>query len=250
MSDACIRILGTNVSFVGTIVILSGSKTAGPRKTSLRESRARNTRERVMKRQTTLERKMLSYFGLIAAASLLITIEFIWAIRGAIPGPESLAGLSAASESSIREMVQALQSLQNKALLMCVVQAVVTLIVLIMFMRRITGPLQQMVESSQIISEGDLSKTIPVRSRDEIGRLGETINALTSNFQELVALGLATESSLRSSLEGLRERIPPESAALESVEEMETELEGFRWIIDDFKLFPAPGGFSESESKR
>lgn len=196
-----------------------------------------------MKKQTTLERKMLSYFGLIAAASLLITIEFVWAIRGAIPGPESLP-----PALSIQEVVHHLQSLQGKALLMCVVQAVVTLIVLIMFMRRITGPLQLMVESTRIIADGDLRKTVPVRSRDEIGLLGETINSLASNIQELVALGLATESTLRSSLEKLRESVPPGSKALKEVEEMETELEGFRWIVDDFKLFPAPESAPDSEN--
>ena len=41
-----------------------------------------------MKKRSSLERKMLSYFGLIAAASLLITIEFLWAIRVTTPQTE------------------------------------------------------------------------------------------------------------------------------------------------------------------
>lgn len=193
-----------------------------------------------MKKRYTLERKMLSYFGLIAAASLLITIEFVWAIRIATPQTDSLTQPYTLPADTTKEVILGLKSLRNKALLMCVVQAVVTLIVLIMFMRRITGPLQQMVESSRIISEGDLSRTIPVRSRDEIGMLGETINGLTSNIQELVALGLTTEASLRTGLDQLRRRVESDPESLKRVEAIEAELEGFKWIINDFKLFPAP----------
>ena len=85
-------------------------------------------------------------------------------------------------------------------------QAVFTLIVLVMLIRRITDPLQQMIDKAWLISEGDLSRTIPVLRNDEIGLLAETINGLTSNVQELVAFGLSAESSLRISLKALRER--------------------------------------------
>ena len=200
----------------------------------------RGLQQRTMKKKSTLERKMLSYFGLIAAASLLITIEFVWAIRSATPALEAYAESSAGIPQSVQSVIAALTSLQNKALLMCVVQAVVTLIVLIMFMRRITGPLQKMVESSRIISEGDLSQTIKVRSRDEIGMLGETINGLTSNIQEIVALGLTTEATLRTSVEDLREHVQSDPESMQRVVEIETQLDGFKWLVEDFKLFPAP----------
>ena len=140
-----------------------------------------------MKKRSSLERKMLSYFGLIAAASIFITLQFIYAIHKATPGPEAMQFTSEEAGRTAVQVVGALAWLQKKAVLMGVVQAAVTLIVLIMFMRRITGPLQHMVEKSRLISDGDLSQTVHVRSRDEIGLLGETINGLTSNIQEIVA---------------------------------------------------------------
>ena len=153
-----------------------------------------------MKRHSTLERQMLTYFGLIAAASLLITVEFVWAIQTARSEAEVLAQTTVAADSGIQGMVMALVALRNKAFLMCVVQAVVTLIVFIMLMRKITGPLQQMVEQAKVICEGDLSRTIEICRRDEIGLLGETINALTSNIQEIVAFGLTTDSAVEPHL--------------------------------------------------
>jgi methyl-accepting chemotaxis protein len=193
-----------------------------------------------MKRRSTLERQMLSYFGLIAAASLLITVEFIWAIQAIVPKAVMLTGSDTDGHGSGQALIKALTGLSNQAMLMCVVQAVVTLIVLVMLIRRITRPLQQMVEHSRIISEGDLSKTIEIRRQDEIGLLGDTINGLTSNIQEIVALSLSAEASLRVSVHALRELTPNSPQAQDCLADMEQTLSGLRDILEDFKLFPAP----------
>jgi methyl-accepting chemotaxis protein len=192
-----------------------------------------------MNKRSSLERKMLSYFGLIAAASLLITIEFVLAIRAATP-PSATAQAAFSAAESLEAARRAMEVLQNKALLMFVVQAVVTLIVLVMFMRRITSPLQKMVEEAQCIADGDLSCTIKVRTRDEIGLIGETINNLTSNIQEIVALGLSTDAALRPSIEALRQKLDGLPESRELLDEIETRLDDFRDIAQSFKLLPPP----------
>ncbi len=179
---------------------------------------------------------MLTYFGLIAAASLLITVEFVYAIQAATPGYEHGLQAGNVSDTSLAGLAETLNSLRNKAMLMCLVQAVVTLIVLIMFMRRITGPLQHMVEASLTISDGDLSRTIQVRTMDEIGLLGETINGLTSNIQELVAFGRSTVSDTRLDVESLREILGDNPDAQGHLEALESKLMGFDEIMCDFKL--------------
>jgi methyl-accepting chemotaxis protein len=201
-----------------------------------------------MKQHSSLERKMLSYFGLIAAASLLITVEFVWAIRAVIPQFSVTQSAFLATES-FETARRAMESLQNKALLMFVVQAVVTLIVLVMFMRRITGPLQRMVEEAQNISDGDLSRTIKIRTMDEIGLIGETINGLTSNIQEIVTLGLSTEAALRRPLAELRQHLEGDPESTTRLDFMEARLDGFKDIAQCFKLLPPPlpGKRSEQE---
>jgi methyl-accepting chemotaxis protein len=192
-----------------------------------------------MNKRSSLERKMLSYFGLIAAASLLITVEFVLAIRAATP-PATAGQAALLATASLEAVSRSMQSLQNKALLMFVVQAVVTLIVLVMFMRRITSPLQQMVEEAKDIAEGDLSRTIKVRTRDEIGLIGETINGLTSNIQEIVTLGLSTEEALRSPIAELRQRLDGDLESTKRLDYIEARLDGFRDIAECFKLLPPP----------
>jgi len=193
---------------------------------------------------------MLTYFGLIAAASLLITVEFVWAIQTARSEAAILAQTTGPADLGVQGVVTALVELRNKAILMFVVQAVVTLIVLVMLIRRITSPLQQMVEQARLICEGDLSRSVDICRQDEIGLLGDTINGLTSNIQEIVALGLSTESQLRRHLEEIKICTATNSVYKEQLDGIEAGLAGFKDILESFQLFPAPSGDSEVADKR
>jgi methyl-accepting chemotaxis protein len=197
---------------------------------------------KTMKTRSTLERQMLTYFGLIAAASLLITVEFVWAVKTAMLKVEIL---STEPLSACVGVISALTALQNKAFLMGAVQAIVTLIVLIMLIRRITGPLRQMVEQARLISEGDLSRSIKIRKRDEIGLIGETINGLTSNIQEIVAFGLEVDSGVQTPLEKLGIRLAGDPVSQEYIKEIESGLSMYRSILAGFKLLPPPAAENE-----
>lgn len=198
-----------------------------------------------MKKRSSLERKMLSYFGLIAAASLLISIEFILAIRQAEMNANTFSTLNIGPQETIAAVIHSLEWLGSKALLMCGVQVVVTFIVLIMFIRRITGPLQDMVEKAEIISAGDLSQTIHVPGTDEIALLAETINALTSNIQEIVQLALINDESIRQSLEDLKNHKGGSAEIRHSVAQMESKMDNLRDFLQEFTLLPPPSNVSE-----
>jgi methyl-accepting chemotaxis protein len=193
---------------------------------------------------------MFTYFGLIAAASLLITGEFVWAIQTATTKAQAIAYTSTLSDLTTHDaVIMVLSVLRNKALLMGIVQAVVTLIVLIMFLRRITEPLQKLIGQARLISEGDLSRTIEVRRKDEIGLLGSTINELTINIQEIVAYGLSMELSLKSLLKELHTSTENDPLSHKHLEEITDRLSGFKNFLEAFKLFPPPETLTEVEKK-
>jgi signal transduction histidine kinase len=50
--------------------------------------------------------------------------------------------------------------------------------------KRITGPLQKLVEGTERISKGDFTQTISVNSRDEIGDLSRSFNEMTKDLLE------------------------------------------------------------------
>ena len=197
-----------------------------------------------MRKHASLARQMLIYFGFIAMAALLITVEFVWAVRIIISQAQALQSPAGGSD----RLLLALHSLQNKAFLIGIVQAVFTLIVLVMLIRRITDPLQQMIDKAWLISEGDLSQTIPVLRNDEIGLLAETINGLTSNVQELVAFGLSAESSLKVLIKALRERVADDPVSCEQLDQIEKTLAGFGLLLEGFQLLPAPSTHEEVET--
>ena len=191
-----------------------------------------------MKDGTTLERKMLTYFGLIAAASLLVTCEFVFFLESVITNAASpkLDG----SGADVGAPAESLMTLRNKAILMFVVQGAVTLIVLTMFIRRITGPLQHLVECAKKIAEGDLNLLIRVHSNDEIGLLGRTINNLTSNIQEIVAFGIASLGSLRSELSDLEMESDLDVEATNRLRDIQNAIERLDEMMREFSLFRPP----------
>jgi methyl-accepting chemotaxis protein len=203
-----------------------------------------------MKKRSTLERQMLSYFGLIAAASLLITVEFVWALQTAMSELGMVTHASPSLDPGSAVALKVLEGLRNKAFVMCVVQIAVTLIVLIMLIRRITGPLQRMIDQAKAICDGDLSRSIKIRRRDEIGLLGETINGLTSNIQEIVALGLAADSAVRPPLERLRTHIGDHPESSEQIDKIEESLAAFRSILEGFELLSVPLAEAEADDKK
>jgi methyl-accepting chemotaxis protein len=69
-----------------------------------------------------------------------------------------------------------------------VIIMVVILIVLTMFIKHITEPLQHMIGLSEKISNGDLSQTIRVEADNELAQLGHVINEMSSNLQEIILL--------------------------------------------------------------
>lgn len=139
-----------------------------------------------------LERKLIAYFLLIVLAALMIGIEFVFEMGRNDLKQELWDNISSAgntlSGSTIDDSVfEPLLNLRTKIVVMFGVLTLVVAIVLIMFVKNITMPLQNMVNAAKRINEGDLSQVINIEAENEIGQLGVAINELTSNLQEMSA---------------------------------------------------------------
>jgi adenylate cyclase len=84
------------------------------------------------------------------------------------------------------------------------VAIVVSVGVLLFFVRYLTQPLKQVVAGMKnIVDSGDLSERVPVRYRDETGELGETFNRMTSALER--AYGEIKNYALRAAVAQKRE---------------------------------------------
>ena len=136
----------------------------------------------------SLQRTMMVYFLLIGFAALLVGLEFIAETQGEDMRQAFLSRLSAPAAASTPQevLLQPLVHLRNKAILVIAIIMVVILIVMTMFMKHITDPLQHMITASRKISGGDLSQTIRIEGNNELAELGGVINEMSSNLQEII----------------------------------------------------------------
>jgi HAMP domain-containing protein len=144
----------------------------------------------VSKSRYSLQRTMIIYFLLIGFASMLVGIEFWADFSGGTLKTEIWQHLDQYQNNQInRDQVLApIDRLRSKAILMVAIVMVVMLIVLNMFIKNITEPLQHMIQLSRKISAGDLSQTVRIDANNELADLGHVINEMASNLQEIILL--------------------------------------------------------------
>jgi methyl-accepting chemotaxis protein len=144
----------------------------------------------VAKSRYSLQRTMIIYFLLIGFASMLVGIEFWADFSGGALKSDIWEHLDQYEHHQItREQVLApIDRLRSKAILMVAIVMVVMLIVLTMFIKNITEPLQHMIQLSRKISAGDLSQTVRVDANNELADLAHVINEMASNLQEIMLL--------------------------------------------------------------
>lgn len=179
-----------------------------------------------------LELKMMNYFLLIVIAAILIGFEFYLQLSDVA----YLQGLytdyvTQGSKESIDDFPPAIAQLRDKIAIMFVVLSGVAAIVMLMFIKNITLPLGKMITISKAINQGDLSHYIEIEQNNEIGELGRAINELTSNFQELASLTMASceklDESITEAITRLRQGTPTDVGELEAMRHEITMLQQF-----------------------
>ncbi len=206
-----------------------------------------------------LERKLLAYFLLIAVAALMIGIEFVIEMNSVhlkeelwdtMSGPVRTEDFSPDSGA-----FGPINKLRNKIIIMFGVLTVVVAIVLIMFVRNITTPLQRMANVAKRINAGDLSQVVPVTTSDEIGDLGSAINELTSNLQEVAAhvemIGNDAVGKL-TYLKSVIENIKNEKSSKkrdEMIKDLLGRIDDIEWEVNSLKDIAESFKFLETEIK-
>ena len=103
--------------------------------------------------------------------------------------------------------------------------AIIALALIYRFASRITGPITRMVEITKQIASGNLSvEKVKITSQDEIGQLGESINAMTANLRELVQKISVTTEQIAASSEELMSSAEQSSMSSQQVANSITEV--------------------------
>ena len=198
-----------------------------------------------MKQARKLELCLLNYFLLIAIAAMMIGVEFYFEMSK--PGlTQDICSTSTTANESITaevlitnpdELSPVLSDLRNKIAIMFGVLTIVVAIVMMMFVKNITRPLQRTLDTARLINDGDLSQVIKIEAHDEVGQLGIVINELTSNFQEIASSTLAMINEIESRIDMLSKSLADNSSgSADQITQIKQELSALHAFIDAFNL--------------
>lgn len=193
----------------------------------------------------SLQRTMIIYFLLIGFAALLVGLEFVAETGSGRLNAQLNTNLTAfaGGQISADEALAPIQRLRSKALLMVAIILFVIIIVLTMFIKHITEPLQHMIDVSRAISRGDLSRTIRIHSHNELAQLGDVINEMSSNLQEITLMSRNLCTSVQSNLDTVTRELPPpldgeeERPLVTSIEEIRSEIDTMADMVEYFNFY-------------
>ncbi|MBM3131850.1 MAG: cell wall metabolism sensor histidine kinase WalK [Chloroflexi bacterium] len=83
----------------------------------------------------------------------------------------------------LRDMTAVLHDVRTRLLISTGVAALLSGMVALVFSRAISNPLRRLTAAAGAVAQGRLDQQVPVRSRDEIGRLSQTFNEMTERLR-------------------------------------------------------------------
>ncbi len=191
------------------------------------------------KKKDNLQRTMIMYFMLIVCAALLVTVEFVFDVQSPELKDLLLKNFEKLSMSQLSkiQVFEPMEELRNKAILMIGIIMYVTIIVLTMLIKNITGPLQHMIDLSKKISDGDLTQTIEIDSANELSQLGGVINEMSTNLQEVTMIASNMSDTGERCISHVRKLLEDDLNHNEKTKEILGELEQLQDDFDTLKFF-------------
>lgn len=191
----------------------------------------------------TLQRTMIIYFLLIGFASGMVGVEFLVDFHSGYNEAEFRASVGRHSQDQ-EKVFAFFDRMRNKAVVMVAIMMVVTLIVLTMFIKNISEPLQHMIDKSRKILSGDLSRTVKIQSDNELAELSTIINEMSSNLQEILLLsrGLCNAGQRLTAETMLQLQKGPldaqgQTRVADNVERLIAEFTSMDQVIDYFNFY-------------
>ena len=189
---------------------------------------------------------MIIYILLIGCAALLVASEFVWDAHSITLKQELSQNFQryTSGELDQDQIYHPLVKIRNKAMMMVGVILAVVVIVLTMFIKNITEPLQHMIEISKAISAGDLRQTTGIKTRSELSQLSAAIDDMSTNLQEIIMLSRSVCDSANKVVGNTMELMkteavvtPSAKAIIQQLDRLESELAMLGQVIDFFKLY-------------
>lgn len=104
---------------------------------------------------------------------------------------------------SMKNLQAGINDMIKKSILMAIISFIVMGILMTLVINTIVKPLNLLRESAEEVSDGDLTKEIPVKSKDEIGLLTNTFNKITKSLKDIIKATTVNANDLNNSSQHL-----------------------------------------------
>jgi methyl-accepting chemotaxis protein len=194
-------------------------------------------------RGTSLRKKMIFYFLLIAIANIFVAGEILWEIKSAGFRQDVARQVTLIKEGKapVDHAFTILDNLSRKFVIMIFILIIVSAVVLFLFVWQIASPLQYMINQAGKMADGDLSIRINITSKDEMAVLGKLINELSINLQEVIAQLERMSADMHASLDAFKESLGPRPVKLSTItmniDILEAHVKKLTMLKDMFVLF-------------
>ena len=194
-------------------------------------------------RKTSLKRKMVFYFLMVAIANVFLAIELLWEIRSESYRAMVIKQVTIIKNGDlpVEHIFSIMDGLTEKFIIMVGILIIVSAVVLFLYVIQIASPIQYMLDKAKKIAQGDLSLTIDLKSQDEIADLGNLINDLTVNLQEIIVQMKLLYSDFEEGIVNLEAKLKifPEIAPQFTTEQMllQETIETMSMLKESFTLY-------------
>lgn len=200
----------------------------------------------------SVSKSVLICFILMAAAAILPAAQCAYhlgghdfdggmaRLMGAGPAPENPDG--AGPNTGIRADTR-INAIRNQLLMGSLTALICTLGAFLFLTKTVVAPIRQLFEITRIMAEGRLDVSAPPGPRNEIGRIGDTINELTVNLQEVLLHAwnhtIRVKALLCRISESLSDKPPhgPPRGIRTNVEDILREIEDLQALVRAFEFY-------------
>ena len=117
------------------------------------------------------------------------------------------------------ELYNPVQSLLIKLVVIGVLAVIVSIVAVTLFARYLTNNISNVKEIAMSISEGDITKTLKVKSQDEIGEMANYINKMAENLRSIILTISENSQDMSASSEELSAMVEEITSQTETVEQ-------------------------------
>ncbi|HOO71357.1 MAG TPA: HAMP domain-containing protein [Spirochaetota bacterium] len=186
---------------------------------------------------TSLRKKMIFYFLLIAIANIFVAGEILWEIKSADYRTNVAQEVTLIKEGAkpVTHVYMILDNLSRKFVIMILILIVVSAVVLFLFVWQIASPIQYMINQAEKMADGDLSIRIDIKSKDEMAVLGKLVNELSINLQEVLAQLERMTADMHLAIELFKEDLGQKPIRLSTINQNIAKIESHLKKLDILK---------------